>query len=110
MVDTSKSYYLDLEQKLYTLRTHFSMCKDLKNDEVLEWARFFEKWSREAAARCGVWTLENLKNAESFIKNLEKTKVGIMGYEVLERLMAEAAQNLNKEILDAMKPVVAGKS
>lgn len=107
MVDTSKSYYLDLEQKLYTLRTHFSMCKDLKNEEVLEWARFFDKWSREATARCGVWTLENLKNAENFIGNLQKSKVGIMGYEVLERLMGEAAMSLNKEILDAVKPVGA---
>ncbi len=102
-MDTSKSFYLELEQKLFTLRTHFAICKDLKNDDVLEWAKFFEKWSREATAKCGVWTLENLKNAENFVKNLEKTKVGIVGYEVLERLMGEAALRLNREILDAVK-------
>ena len=103
MIDTSKGFYLDLENKLHTLRVHFSMCKDLKNEDVLEWARFFQGWSQEAASRCGDWSRENLKNAEAFVKNLEKTKVGIMGYEVLERVMGEAAMNLNGEILKAVR-------
>lgn len=103
MADTSKSYYLDLDQKLYALRTHYAMCQDLKNEEVLEWAKFFLAWSREAVKKCGDWSLENLKHTENFIKNLEKAKVGIMGSEVLDRVMGEASLNLNREILKNLR-------
>jgi hypothetical protein len=103
MVDTSKGYYLELEQKLYSLRTHFGMCHGAKNEEVLDWARFFMDWSRRASKYCDAWSAENLRNSENFVKNLEKPKVGVMGYEVLERVMAEASLSLNQEILKSLK-------
>jgi len=102
-MDTSKGFYLELDQKLYALRTHYSMCPGLKNEEVLEWANFFLAWSREAVKKCGDWSLENLKNTENFIKNLEKAKMGIMGAEVLDRVMGEASLHLNREILKELR-------
>jgi len=99
VIDTTKAHYLDLEQKLHTLRTHFTMCKGADNKEVLDWAKFFLGWSKAASQQCGSWTVENLRNIENFAKNLEKSKVGVMGYEVLESMMGEAAVSLNCEIL-----------
>jgi|GEM_PF-2818713 len=103
MVDTSKGFYLEMEQKLYALRTHYAMCQGLTNAEVLEWAKFYLGWSREAVKKCGDWSLENLRQTENFVKNLEKVKVGIMGSEVLEQVMGEASLNLNREILNNLK-------
>jgi hypothetical protein len=104
MKKESKNHYLDLELSLYSLRVHYDMCKGATNEEVLEWARFFCNWCRAAVKYCGIWSLENQKNAENFVKNLEKSKVGVMGYEVLERLMGEANVNLNREIIQSLKP------
>lgn len=103
MTKSSNAFYLDLDQALYSLRTHFDMCKGATNDEVLEWSKFFRDWSKKASHYCGSWSAENLKHAENFVRNLEKSKVGVMGYEVLERVMAEAYWNLNQEILKALK-------
>src|SRR5581483_3307495 len=103
MIDTNKGHYLELEQKLHALQIHFDLCKGAKNEEVLDWAKFFLSWSQKASKTCGPWSQENLKTTESFVRNLEKSKVGLMGYEVLERTMAEAYWNLHQEILKALK-------
>ncbi len=102
-MNTSNSFYLGLDQSLHTLRIHFDMSRGATNDEVMEWAKFFEDWSRKASHYCGPWSAENLRHAENFVKNLQKSKVGIVGYEVLERVMGEAAMNLNREILQAVQ-------
>jgi hypothetical protein len=103
MIDTSKGYYLELEQRLYSLRAHFDICQGASNAETADWARFFLVWSQKASKYCDSWSLENLGAAEGFVRNLEKSKIGIMGYEVLERIMAEASWNLNQEILKNLK-------
>jgi hypothetical protein len=108
-MDTSKGYYLELEQALYSLRIHFAQCQGAKNEEVLDWSKFFLDWSRKAVKYCGSWSEESLRNAENLAKNLEKPKVGVMGYEVLERAMSETAWNLNQEILKNLKTEEAGK-
>jgi hypothetical protein len=102
-MDTSNSFYLGLDQSLHTLRVHFDMSRGATNDEVLEWAKYFLDWSHKAMRYCGPWSAENLNHAESFVRNLEKSSAGIVGYEVLERTMGEAALNLNQEILDVLK-------
>ncbi len=102
-MDHTKSHYLELEQGLYSLRVHFGMCQGAKNEDVLDWSRFFLAWSQKAKKDCGSWSLENLRNIENFVKNLEKSKVGVMGYEVLERMMGEAAVHLNQEILTSLR-------
>jgi hypothetical protein len=103
MVNTSKGYYLELEQRLYSLRTHFDMCRGAGNEETIDWARFFLAWSQKASKYCNAWSGENLRAVENFIRSLEKSKVGVMGYEVLERTMAEASLNLDQEILKSLK-------
>ncbi len=103
MANHSNAFYLDLEEALHRLRVHFDMSRGASNYEVVEWAKFYQDWSRKALHYCGPWSIENLRHAENFVKNLEKSKVGIMGYEVLERVMGEAAMNLNSEILKAVR-------
>ncbi len=102
-MDTSKGYYFELEQRLYSLRTHFDMCKGAGNEETVDWAKFFLAWSQKAAKYCNPWGAENLRAVENFVRNLEKSKVGVMGYEVLERTMAEASWNLDQEILKSLR-------
>jgi hypothetical protein len=108
MMDASKGYYLELEQRLYSLRVHFDMCKGAGNSETVDWARFFLAWSQKASKHCGAWSADNLRISENFVRNLEKSKIGIMGYEVLERTMFEASRNLNQEILKSLGAQEAG--
>jgi hypothetical protein len=103
MINTSKGYYLELEQRLHALRTHFDMCRGAVNEETIDWAKFFLAWSQKASKYCNSWSAENLRTAENFVRNLEKSKIGVMGYEVLERAMAEASWNLDQEILKSLK-------
>lgn len=103
MIDTSKSYYLELEQKLYSLRCHYALCQGASNEETLDWAKFFFSWSQKASKYCDSWGVENLRSVENFLRSLEKSKIGIMAYEVLERIMNEAYWNLNQEILKSLR-------
>lgn len=92
---------LELDQKLNSLRIHFESCKDASNQEVLDWAKFFLGWSKTAAQNYGDWSRENRGQAENLVKQLEKKKTMVLGYEVLERMMAEAALNLDRETAQA---------
>jgi hypothetical protein len=100
MIDTKHGYYLDLEQKLFTLRTHFEMCRGAKNEDVQHWAKFFREWARKAVVDCGPWCRNLCVDLDQVLKDLEKNKMGDFGYEIIEHLMAKAAFNLNAEILD----------
>jgi hypothetical protein len=102
-MDTENSFYLGLDQSLHTLRVHFDMSRGATNDEVLEWAKYFLDWCNKASRYCGPWSAENVKHTGNFVRNLEKSTAGIVGYEVLERAMGEAALNLHQEILNVLK-------
>jgi hypothetical protein len=104
LIDTSRSHYLDLEKDLHYLREHFSMCRGATDDEIVDWAKFFLGWSKKARTTCGPWAVENLSSVEAFVKTLQKSKSGSSGYEVLERSMAMASSNLNREILASVRP------
>ena len=99
MVNTNKAYYLKLEDEIYYLRVHYSMCQGIQKEEILEWARFFLTWSRKASQDCEIWSQENLQRVEKFVKSLEKSKVDPESYGTLEKMLAEAALHLNHEIL-----------
>jgi hypothetical protein len=102
-MNSSNSFYLDLDQALHRLRVHFDMSRGATNDEVLEWAKYFRDWSHKASRLCGPWSAENLTHAENFVNNLEKSKAGTVGYEALETAMRAAATRLNEEIVKALK-------
>src|SRR5258708_35312263 len=102
-MDLSKNFYLDLEQGLHGLVVHFDMLQDAKDAEVLDWARFFMKWSETAARLCGSWSRENMYLAEKIVRNLKESKTGVMGYEALKTAMSEASRNLTREIQETLK-------
>jgi hypothetical protein len=110
MADISNGFYMDLEQGLYFLRMHFEMCEGSKDSELLDWGRFFVEWSRKAAQECGSWSVANLEIAENVFETLQKSKTGLMGFEVLKRAMNDAAHSLNLEIKEALKGKKAGAS
>lgn len=97
-----KAAYLDLEQSLYVLRTHFEMCKGAENQDVIHWAKFFKGWLQKASLDVGPWWRESLAEVEKLLKDLEKPKSGPLGYEVLDHMMGKASWNLNREILEAL--------
>lgn len=96
-MDTLIDNHLDLEQRLSFLQIHLNMCKGADNEETLAWARFFFAWSKQAAKDCNAWAEENLKTAEKFVNTLEKSRRGDAGYDILQRIMTEAARNLTAE-------------
>ena len=96
-MDALKDNYLDLEQRLSLLQIHFNMCQGSNNEETLVWARFFFAWSKQAKKYCNDWAEDNLKTAENFVNTLEKSKRGAAGYDILHRIMTEAARNLTAE-------------
>ena len=100
MIDTEHSVYLDIEQKLYSLRTHFEMCRGAQNQDVVHWTRFFLDWTRKSSAHCGPWCREIGMDLERALKDLEKQKMGDFGYEIVEHLMSKATSQLTREILD----------
>ena len=100
MIDTQHGAYLDIEQKLHSLRTHFEMCRGAQNQDVVHWAKFFLDWVRKSSPHCGSWCWEIGSDLERALKDLEKQKMGDFGYEVVEHLMAKAASYLNREILE----------
>ncbi len=103
MVDTSKGYYLELEQRLYSLRGHFALCQGLRDEETLDWAKFFLTWSQKASKCCDSWSAENLRVLDNLILELQKSKGSVTGYEVLEGIMAVATNHLNQEILKNLR-------
>jgi len=102
MTKRFKASYLELEQSLFTLRTHFEMCKGAENQDVLHWAKFFKDWIRKASVDTGPWWQESLAEVEKLIKDLEKPKTGDLGYEILDHMMSKASWNLNREILESL--------
>jgi len=108
LTNPDQAYYLELEDKIYYLRLHYSMCQGIKKEEMLEWARFFLAWSREASQRCDIWSQENLRDMERFVKSLEKAKADTASYAVLEKAMAEAALRLDHEILKVFQSTGLG--
>lgn len=107
MVNELKAHNLELDQKLHSLRIHFDYCKGASNQEVLDWARFFLGWSKTAAHTYGDWSRENQTQAENLVKELEKKKTLVLGCEVLERMMAEAASNLGGEMAESRQKAMA---
>ena len=103
MTNTDKAYYLELENEIYYLRMHYSMCQGIKKEEVQEWTRFFLAWSRKASQGCEIWSQENLQAVEKFSRNLEKSKTDPASYGALEKMMAEAEQRLNHEIFNVFQ-------
>jgi hypothetical protein len=101
-MDSKKGFYLDLEQELHVLILHYGMCHGAMDPEVIDWARFFQRWAEEASKRCGPWSREALAQAREIYRELEKSKLGKTGYEDLGRAMAFASRNLNIEIKSSL--------
>jgi hypothetical protein len=105
-MDTNKSFYLDLEQELFSLMSHYAHCKGATDGETADWAKFFQTWSRKAAKVCGAWSLENMHLAEKLTQSFERSRTGMKGYEVLENAMAQAWVSLGREIKEELKGLV----
>jgi len=101
-MDSEKGFYLDLEQQLHLLILHYGMCQGAMDPEVVDWARFFQKWAEEASKRCGSWSWEILEEARKICKELEKSKSGQTGYTALGKAMAKASGSLNAEIKSSL--------
>jgi hypothetical protein len=69
-MDTSKAFYLDLEQDLYFLSLHYDMCQGATDPEVIDWARFFQRWAEKATKNCGPWSWTSLEAAQNIVLEL----------------------------------------
>ncbi len=97
-MDTSNALYLDLEQDLYFLTLHYDMCQGATDPEMIDWARFFQRWAEKATKKCGPWSWITLETARNIVLELERSKSGENGYEALGKAMDGASKKLNAEI------------
>jgi hypothetical protein len=97
-MDSTKSFYLDLEGELHTLTSHFLLCEGASDSDVVDWARFYVRWAEKSAKKCGPWSQVCLEHARNILQSLERSKKGHEGYEALGRAMQTASQKLATEI------------
>ena len=91
-------YYLELQEELGVLRSHFEACEGAANKEVLDWARFFLQWSKRAGKDGEDWGKATLKGADKIAKTLEKPPAGTDGFKMLQEAMREAAAHLAQRL------------
>jgi hypothetical protein len=96
------SFYLDLEQGLYVLRTHFEMSQQDPDNEPGEWAKFFLKWAENASKYCGPWSREVLGRARTLAAKSERSGMGNSLTE-LDEAMSEADRRLAGEIMATLR-------
>lgn len=94
--------YLDIEQGLFVLRSHFDMCRGAENQDVVHWAKFLKSWAGKATPDTGAWCQDLLVDIERLLRELEKNKKGDAGFGLLQDLMAKASRDLDREILDSL--------
>jgi hypothetical protein len=102
-MDTSKSFYLDLEQGLHDIILHFAMCRGDQDPEVVDGARSFQHWAGKAAQHCGPWSKEILEQAQGIFQEMEKSGSDERGHKALSKAILDAFRNLNAEIKDNLK-------
>jgi hypothetical protein len=96
--------FVELEEKLSVLRVHFEVCEDLKPNEVLEWAKFFLRWSKVVAEIGGPHAKNNFLKANTLFSEMFNAKPGFRGYEAMDALMEEAQGMIQEEIFNAAGP------
>lgn len=96
--------FVELEQKLSGLRVHYQLCQELSAKDVLDWAKFFLRWSQFASEISGPWAMAGLLKAEKLVSDLSKPKPAPMSYETLDLFMAEAQMNIQEEIFRFTAP------
>ncbi len=89
--------YQELENQLSRLRTHYDYFEGSEAKEVLEWARFFQKWSKQASNQGFSWARLHFQQANFLVSEFSGRKTTIRAYETLRRLMDEAAEDLRGE-------------
>ncbi len=97
-MDSTKSFYLDLEEELHTLTSHFLLCEGALDAEVVDWARFYVRWAEKSAKKCGPWSKVCLEHARNILQALENSQKGKEGYAALGTAMQTASQKLATEI------------
>jgi len=95
---------VELEEKLSVLRVHYGLCQDLKEKEVLEWAKFFLQWSRFVGEIGGSCAKTNFLKANKLVSEPHNPKSGFGAYEALEKAMEEAQAMIQEEIFNAARP------
>ena len=101
-----RDFYLEIQEELGVLRSHFEICEGAGNKEVLDWARFFLQWSKRAGRDGEDWGKTTLKAAEKIAKTLEKPPAGTNGFGILQEAMREAAAHLSQRLRAVeIKPV-----
>ena len=89
---------LELDHQLTRLRTHYDYFEGAEAKEVLEWARFFQRWAKFAAGQGLSWVKPHLQQANFLVSEFSGRKPTPRAYDILKRVMQEAADDLSGEI------------
>jgi hypothetical protein len=89
---------LELDNQLTRLRTHYDYFEGSDAKEVLEWARFFQRWTKFASNQGLSWVKPHLQQANFLVSEFSGRKPTAQAYEILQRVMREAAEDLRSEV------------
>ncbi len=89
---------LELDNQLTRLRTHYDYFEGSDAKEVLEWARFFQRWTKFAANQGFSWMKPHFQQANFLVSEFSGRKPTARAYEILKRVMQEAADDLENEL------------
>ena len=88
----------DLEMELFRLKEHFEYFEDSNPKELLDWARYFQKWGRRATDQGLTWVRPYLELATLMVSNLSGSKAPAGAFDLLVRAMRGAQRDIQREI------------
>jgi hypothetical protein len=88
----------ELEMELFRLKEHFEYFEDSNPKELLDWARYFQKWGRRATDQGLTWVRPYLELATLMVSNLSGSKAPAGAFDLLVRAMRGAQRDIQREI------------
>jgi len=88
----------DLENELFRLKEHFEYFKDSEPKELMDWARYFQKWGKRASNQGLSWVRPYMELASMMVTNLGGAKASSGSFDLMLRAMRGAHRDIQREI------------
>jgi hypothetical protein len=91
-------YCFELEKELTRLREHFEYFKDSEPKELLDWARFFQKWGQRASDNGLAWVWPYVRLATMMVTDLSGNQPPKGAFDLILRAMRGAQRDIQREV------------
>jgi hypothetical protein len=97
-------YCFELEKELTRLREHFEYFKDSEPKELLDWARFFQKWGQRASDNGLAWVVPYVRLANMMVTDLSGKQPPKGAFDLILRAMRGAQRDMQREVDELQRP------